>query len=303
MKQKLLILGVSGMIGHTIFKHFSEKNIFNTFGTVRSKNNLNKYFNLDELNNITDGIDIENFDTILNLCATIKPNIIINCIGITKHLPESSSHLKSITINALLPHKLANLCLLLNARLIHISTDCVFDGQKGNYLETDNSDAQDLYGKSKYLGEVHCHHVMTIRTSTIGHELSSYFGLVDWFLNQHNTANGYTNALYNGVSTYELAKIIEEYIIPNTNLWGLYHVSANPISKYDLLDMVAKVYNKSITLKKFDDFVINRTLNSQKFQNVVNYKAKSWEEMINDMYNKLILSYYYQDKRNKLHLL
>ena len=297
MKQtKILVLGASGMLGHAVFKHFYGKTGYLTFGSVRSKNGLEKFFTDAELKDLISGIDAENFDSFIQLFEQVKPDVVINCIGIIKHLPEAKNHFKSININSFLPHRLAKLCAIGNARLIHISTDCVFDGQKGNYKETDNSNAEDLYGKSKFLGEVDYPHAITLRTSIIGHDLNSNISLIDWFLSQNRTVNGYINAIYTGFPTYEIAEIIEKYVLPNTQLHGLYHLSSDSINKYDLLKLVAQIYNKQIEVKAFDGFVLDRALDSSKFRQELNFKPKSWTNLITEMYDKFSTYPCYKNK-------
>uniref|UniRef100_UPI0040470F2B sugar nucleotide-binding protein n=1 Tax=Aliarcobacter sp. TaxID=2321116 RepID=UPI0040470F2B len=174
-KERILILGVTGMLGHTLFKEMNKNDSFEVFGTTRSKSGLQGYFTDEELLKIRDGIDADNFETVIRAIAGVQPTIIINCIGIIKQLPISKDPLTAITVNAQLPHRLSLVTRTANARLIHISTDCVFDGKKGNYTEKDSSNADDLYGKTKYLGEVHYPHCITLRTSIIGHELKTNY--------------------------------------------------------------------------------------------------------------------------------
>ncbi len=299
--KNILVLGVTGMLGHSIFKHFMNVCGYNVYGTVRAKSgNLGNFFSEEELAQIIDGVDADNFDSFIRAFGIAKPDIVINCIGIIKHLPEAKNHYKSINVNSFLPHRLAQLCAIANARFIHVSTDCVFDGKHGNYQESDNSNAEDLYGKSKYLGEVDYPHAITIRTSIIGHELNSNISLIDWFLSQQNSVNGYTNAIYTGFPTYEIANIIQNYIIPNSSLHGLYHVSSNPISKYDLLKLVAETYNKEIEIKPFSGFVLDRSLNSEKFRDELGFMPKSWQQLIVEMHDKFMSYSCYENKHLRI---
>jgi dTDP-4-dehydrorhamnose reductase len=189
-----------------------------------------------------------------------------------------------IPINSILPHRLANLCELAEARLIHISTDCVFSGEKGGYVEKDFSDAKDLYGRSKYLGEVDYPNSITLRTSIIGHELNSSKSLINWFLSQEGSVKGYKNAIFSGLPTNEMAKVIRDYVIPNPSLKGLYQVSADPISKFDLLQLVSDVYGKIIQIIPDDLVKIDRSLNSEKFCKATGFKPKPWPQLIKEMY-------------------
>ncbi len=301
LNKKVLILGASGMLGHAVFKHFYNSNAYTVYGTVRNKNNnLGKYFDDDEFIHIIEGINADNFDSFMHAFEVAKPDIVINCIGIIKHLPEAKNYLKSINVNTFLPHRLAQLCAIAKARFIHVSTDCVFDGKQGDYKESDNSNAEDLYGKSKYLGEVDYPNAITIRTSIIGHELSSNISLIDWFLSQQNSVNGYINAIYTGFPTYEIANIIEKQILPNKQLRGLYHVSSDPINKYDLLKLVANTYSKEIEIKPFSGFVLDRSLNSEKFRDELGFMPKSWQQLIIEMHDKFISYSCYENKHLRI---
>jgi dTDP-4-dehydrorhamnose reductase len=283
-KKRILIFGVTGMLGHTLFKSMSRNPNFDVFGTTRNKSGLSRFFSSEELRRIRDQIDADNFDTVLRAFASNNPDIIINCIGLIKQLPMSSDPLTTITANAQLPHRMSLAARTAGARMIHISTDCVFSGTKGNYTESDVSDATDLYGRTKYLGEVEYPHCVTLRTSIIGHELRTDLSLVDWFLNQTGTVKGFTKAIYTGFPTVEMERIITNHVIPNEDLRGTYHVSSAPISKYDLLSLVKSAYRKRIDIEKFDNFVLDRSLDSSKFQLATGYKPPSWDAMVEEMY-------------------
>lgn len=283
-KIKVLLLGATGMLGHVLFKQFFYDERYELFGTVRTLAGLQRYFSEGEIACLIPGVDVDNFDSILHAFSESKPDVVINCIGLIKHLPSAKNHFMAININALFPHKLANLCRIANARLIHVSTDCVFNGKKGDYDETDFSDAEDIYGKTKYLGEVDYSHAVTLRTSIIGHELQSNIALVDWFLSQDKLVRGYSNAIYTGLSTYELANVIMNYVIPNQELHGLYHVASDKISKFDLLKTINDLYNKSVDIEEFSDFRLDRSLLADKFKAVTGYSAPAWLDMIRGMH-------------------
>lgn len=272
------------MLGHTLFKELRKNPSYNVFATVRSLRGISKWFSNEELNNIRDGVDALDFDSVNRSLASIQPDIIINCIGLIKQNPLANDPLTAITINSLLPHRISLICKTARARMIHISTDCVFNGMKGNYIEEDQSDAIDLYGRSKFLGEVTYPHCVSIRTSIIGHELKEKLGLVEWFLAEQSEIRGFTKALFSGFPTVEIARIIDTYIIPNTEISGLYHVSSQAISKNDLLQLIAKEYRKKIKIIPHRDFIINRALNSQRFTQATGYKAPSWTELIHQMH-------------------
>lgn len=202
-----------------------------------------------------------------------------------KQLADAEDPLQAIPINAMLPHRLSRLCELAGARLVQISTDCVFSGEKGNYRESDPSDAKDLYGKSKFIGELSSPHTITLRTSIIGHELQSAHGLLGWFLSQEERYNGYAKAIFSGLPTVVLAQIFRDEVIPRPELSGVYHVAGQPISKYDLLKLIATVYGKQIEIVRDDKFVIDRSLNAERFREATGYVAPEWPTLIKTMHS------------------
>mgnify|MGYP006155089097 CR=1 FL=1 len=282
---KILVLGITGMLGHKAFSIFSENAKFETFGTVRKDEDIDNYFK--DSNNIISNVDALNPESAFKLIDKLKPDIVLNCIGIIKQLKEAKDPIFSIEINSLFPHKLAKYIKNSKTRLIHISTDCVFSGDKGNYYEKDNSDAKDLYGKSKYLGELtNYDNCITLRTSIIGPELKGKLSLLEWFLKEEAPVKGFTNAIYSGFTTLELINIIENYVIKIPRKNGLYHLSSNPISKYDLLKIIAKIYNKNILITPYEQFKNNKSLNSDLFKNDFGYIVKPWGQMVIEMYRK-----------------
>ena len=295
-KERVLILGITGMLGHTLFKEMNKNTNLEVFGTTRNKNGLENYFTEDEMIKIRGNVDADNFETVIRAIASVQPTIIINCIGIIKQLPISKDPLTAITVNAQLPHRISLVARSANARFIHISTDCVFNGKKGNYTEKDHSNAEDLYGRTKFLGEVAYPHCVTLRTSIIGHELKTNYSLVDWFMSQQNDVNGFTKAIYSGFPTIEIVNIISNYVIPNKNLTGLYHVSSVPISKFDLLNILKEIYKKDININPFSDFVLDRSMNSDKFKIATGYVAPSWNQLIENMYNHVMNDECYKNK-------
>jgi dTDP-4-dehydrorhamnose reductase len=209
--------------------------------------------------------------------------VVINCIGLIKQIKNADDPLVAIPINSLLPHRLAQLCGVTGARLVHMSTDCVFFGDRGMYTEADISDAKDLYGRSKYLGEVDYPNAVTLRTSIIGHELNGTNSLVGWFLAQHGSVKGFRRAIFSGLPAFELARIIRDYVIPDPDLHGVYHVSADPINKFDLLNLISNVYGKKIDITPDDNFIINRSLDSTRFREATGYQPKPWPELVRQM--------------------
>lgn len=289
---RILILGGSGMLGHRLWMNLSEEHDVRV--TVRG--DANKLSDVLELpyDHIRPNVDALIFDQVTRALASIEPDLVINCIGLIKQLGHvANDPLFSISINALLPHRLSLICRTAKIRLIHISTDCVFSGKTGNYTEESYADPVDIYGRTKYLGEVYYPHCVTLRTSIIGRELSTKMGLVEWFLAQEEHVNGYKNAIFSGFTTDELSRIIKDYVIPNPQLSGLYHVSSEAISKYDLLNIVKDAYKKDIRIDPYEDFYCDRSLISERFRQATGYQPPSWDEMIadmvksNDFYNKL----------------
>jgi dTDP-4-dehydrorhamnose reductase len=283
-KKKILVLGSNGMLGNSVFNSFSKDKNFITKGTIRDRACL-RFFDKSYVENIISNIDVLSIDDLISVFSSFKPDIVINCVGMVKQLEISNDPISILPLNSIFPHKLAKLCLLLNARLIHISTDCVFSGAKGNYYENDIPDAQDIYGRSKLLGEVNYENTVTLRTSIIGHELNSNKSLIDWFLAQSDTVMGYKNAYFSGLPTVVLANIIKDIVVPRTDINGLWHVSGHKISKYDLLNLVKIIYDKKIQIKPYDEYLIDRSLNSDKFRNATGWNPQNWDQLILEMFS------------------
>jgi dTDP-4-dehydrorhamnose reductase len=294
--KKILILGGTGMLGHTLFSYLSSQNRWNVYATTRTTEGLSPWFPEELARNVRSWVDADNFDTVVRALAAIRPDIVVNCIGLIKQLWIATDPLSAITVNSQLPHRISLICRTTGARLIHLSTDCVFNGEKGNYKESDPSNAEDLYGRTKYLGEVTYPHCVTIRTSIIGHELKGFHGLIEWFLRQESV-KGYTNAIFSGFPTIELSHIIGDFIIPNDRLKGVYHISSQPVSKYELLKLVADRYSKDIDIEPYGDVQIDRSLDSSLFQNATQYSPPSWQELVEKMYTNFISASYYRKRK------
>lgn len=281
---KLLVLGAGGMLGNAMIRILAETGDHEVFGTVRSTAVI-RCFPQKIAARLLTGIDVEKEDALAGVFERLHPDTVINCVGLIKQLAGADDPLQAIPLNALLPHRLARLCDTAGARLVHISTDCVFSGEKGGYQETDYADARDLYGMSKLLGEVHYPYSVTLRTSIIGHALDSANGLIDWFLAQQKQCRGYTRARFSGLPTVVLAQLVRDVIIPDSSLSGLYHVAADPISKFELLKLVARVYAKTIEIIPDDSLVIDRSLNAGRFKAATGYTAPRWPELVETMYS------------------
>jgi len=279
---KILILGGSGMLGHRLWLNLSKEH--ETWVTVRGDGSEIPDTPEFPRKYVRPMVDALNFDQVIRAMASIQPDLVINCIGLIKQMGHlARDPLFSISLNAMLPHRISLTCRTAKIRMIHISTDCVFSGRKGNYLESDPSDAEDLYGRTKFLGEVAYPHCVTLRSSIIGQELKNHLGLIDWFLAQTGTIHGYKRAIYSGFTTDEFSHIIRDYVIPNSSLSGVYHVSSQPISKYELLQQAKKAYQKDIEILPDDEFFSDRSLDSTRFKSVTGYQSPAWENMIEEM--------------------
>lgn len=276
---KILILGGNGMLGHQLLTDFKHK--YDVKITLSKSKDAYNYTDDNVFYNINAN-DIKSIDAVINV---YQPDYVINCIGIIKQLDLAKEYIPSIEINSCFPHKLTTICEKYKCKLFHISTDCVFNGKDGNYTESDYSNAEDLYGRTKFLGEVdYSTNVITLRTSIIGRELQNHKSLVDWFISQNNkTVKGYTNAIYTGFTTKELGNIISMIIDHYPDAHGLYNVSSNKINKFDLLQLIKRKYSLNIEIEPYNEFYCDRSLNSDKFRNKFNYLPPSWEYMIQNM--------------------
>lgn len=287
MNDRILVLGANGMLGGSLFRYFSSDAQFNVLGTTRSSTSM-QALKHQGFENIVIDVDADNINSIARVIEEFKPNYVLNCIGIIKQLPAANNYIQSLKINALLPHELAKLCTKFHSKLIHFSTDCVFSGNKGSYTEDDLPDAYDLYGRSKLLGEVTYDGHLTLRTSIIGHEIGSHHSLVDWFLTQNTTINGFSKAFFSGLPTCYVAEVIANHVIPNKSLNGLHHLSANRINKFELLRLVNIIYDKKIEIKDNIQLVIDRSLDCKKFASETNFKPECWDSLIRKMNNEYV---------------
>jgi dTDP-4-dehydrorhamnose reductase len=276
------VLGATGMLGNAVLRLFAESAGHEVIGSARSIVAL-KLLPEHLRDRMICDVDVGSIDSLRQTLAKVRPAVVINCIGLVKQLADADDPLAAIPINALLPHQLARLCQPSGARLVHISTDCVFAGTRGMYREEHPADAQDLYGCSKHLGEVNYPNAITLRTSIIGHELASSRGLVGWFLAQQGSVRGFTRAVFSGLPTVELAGVIRDHVLPRPELHGVYHVSAEPISKYDLLRLVAESYGKSIKIEPCEQPIIDRSLDSTRFRKATGYVPPAWPELVRTM--------------------
>lgn len=282
-KQKLLVLGANGMLGNAVLRYFAVQAEHDVVGIVRSAGSARLL--PDSLQDrISLGGDVDDVDALVRMFDRHRPTAVVNCVGLVKQLSDAKDPLAAIPINAVLPHRLARLCALTGARLIHLSTDCVFTGDKGMYREDDLPDAQDVYGRTKLLGEVDYPHALTLRTSIIGHELAGHHSLVCWFLSQHGSVQGFSQAVFSGLPTVEIARVIDKHVLDRPDLHGLYHLSADPIDKFSLLQLVAKTYGKEIEIIDDRALVIDRSLDSTRFRSATGYRPAPWPDLVRRMH-------------------
>jgi dTDP-4-dehydrorhamnose reductase len=280
---KVLVLGVSGMLGHTAFRVLREEFGLIVHGAGRSAA-LRRFFPEDVQEQIHTGVDVNDWDALIGLLVKVRPDAVVNCVGIVKQLASAKDPLVALPINSLLPHRLARACALMSARLVHISTDCVFSGKAGGYTEDSPCDAEDLYGRSKLLGEVISEeNAVTLRTSIIGPELASRNGLVNWFLSTSGQVPGFTRSIFSGLTTNELSRVIGDRVLARPGLHGLWHVSSRPISKYDLLETLRSAYRHPVDIAPDPSLIIDRSLDSSRFQAETGYKPPDWTEMVTRM--------------------
>ena len=279
---RILVLGASGMLGNAMLRVLARDPGLEVHGSVRNAS-VGQYFETSLAARLVSGVDVDNADCLTQLFARLRPDVVINCVGLVKQIAAANDPILALSINSILPHRLARLCDLASARLIHVSTDCVFSGGKGGYVESDPSDALDLYGRSKLLGEVAYPHTITLRTSIIGRELNGSHGLIGWFLGQQGAVSGYTRAVFSGLPTCELARVVRDFVLPQPDLHGVYHVAADPISKYALLQLVNSAYGKHLDITPDASVQIDRSLNGGRFRAATGYVAPSWPELVQQM--------------------
>jgi dTDP-4-dehydrorhamnose reductase len=295
---KVLILGGEGMLGHKIFEVLGNRyDVFATFFTPQGLWNQFPIYRSVGADRLIGGVNAMDFDSVVRAVERIRPAAVVNCIGIIKQLKEASDPLISLELNSVFPHRLADLCALADARLFHISTDCVFSGRKGNYKETDVSDAEDLYGRTKYLGEIDRTGCLTIRTSIFGRDFLKSSAFLEWFLScREGRIKGYRNSIYSGFPTQVLARIIGDLIASFPKLSGLYQIASQPISKYELLLRIRAKMKLNIEIEPFEDPTCDRSLNADRFISATGYQIPSWDQMLAELGNERID---YDEWRNK----
>jgi dTDP-4-dehydrorhamnose reductase len=272
---KILVLGGGGMLGHMMVRVLAASGPLDVAVSVRVPEP-----EMPKGVQVWTGVDATQPDVLMDLMQACRPDVVVNCVGLVKQRAQAEDPLIALPINTILPHRLSRLCALTGARLIHFSTDCVFSGESGNYRESDIPDARDLYGRSKLLGEVHDTHALTLRVSIIGPELHGAQGLLGWFLSQQRPVRGFRRAVFSGLTTLELACVVRDKLLGRPDLHGLYHLSADPITKFDLLILAGKIYSHSIHVDGCEEPVIDRSLDSTRLRTALDYRPPSWHEML-----------------------
>lgn len=278
---RFLILGGDGMLGHQLYRHLRTRHEVSV--TLHRPFSAYEPYRLFKADEVHAGIELQQSDALMGVFARARPELVVNAAGVVKQRADAHDAILNITINALLPHRVAALCAASGARLVHISTDCVFSGLEGHYTEASTPDPRDSYGQSKLLGEVHARHCLTLRTSMIGPEISRKTGLLEWFLAQQGSIRGFRQAIFSGFTTLELSRIVERVAIHHPTAHGLYHVSAEPISKYDLLMMLHERLPGDVEIVPDDELRCDRSLDSSRFRAEFSYTPPAWEDMLDEL--------------------
>ena len=280
---RVIILGVSGLIGHKLLQELSTD--FEVFGILHKSKNQYGNCSLFSGSNIIENINITEFELLKGVLFAVNPDVILNCVGLTKRKIDINNPLEVITTNSVFPHQLANWAKINHKRVIHFSTDCVFDGKVGNYTEKSLTTAEDIYGRTKALGEINYKHTLTIRSSFIGQELFDKTELLDWFLSQNGKQiKGFRNTYYSGVSTIFMAHVVKNIISNFPNLSGLYQLAPNkPISKYELLCIAKGAFGVNVNIIPDDQHIHLPTLDASKLKQEINLTVPSWKEMMSEL--------------------
>jgi dTDP-4-dehydrorhamnose reductase len=269
------------MLGHKLWQEASRE--LDAWATVRTEEPSATTTAVLDRERVLTGVRAEDLESVERAIEDSGADAIVNCIGVVKQSEAASDPIPSIQINSLFPHQVAALCRERGKRFVHISTDCVFSGSGGAYAEEDPADASDLYGRSKLLGEASGPGSLTIRTSIIGRELASSYGLLEWFLGAEGTVRGFTRAIFSGFTTEALSRTLLDVLTEHPDLEGLWHVSAEPIDKYRLLGMLAEAYGTTVQIEADDSVVVDRSLDSTRFREALGWKPPSWQEMVDGL--------------------
>jgi len=278
---KILIVGGDGMLGHQLLRRWTP--LYDVKATVRKDASAYASVPILKADRIFSNVDVRSTNSVAGCVTSFRPDVIVNAAGIVKQRAIAKESLPSLEVNAVFPHRLALIASASGARVVHFSTDCVFSGRRGNYAEVDLPDAEDLYGRTKLLGELSYPHCITLRTSIIGRELLHKEGLLEWFLAQRGTIRGFTRAIYTGFTTIEIARIVERLLIHHSDENGVWHASSEAISKYDLLCLFRKHFATKTEIVPDETFVCDRSLDSRRFRSRVGYTPPTWESMVEEI--------------------
>lgn len=284
---RILIVGATGMLGHEVLQVLASD--FDVWAACRRPEALPEAIVPPE--RLIAGLDARNPSVARELTARVQPDVVVNAVGIVKQRAEANDAVPSILVNSVWPHALADACDAEGARLVHVSTDCVFSGERGSYRESDTPDATDLYGRSKLLGEVtERDSAVTLRTSIVGWQLAGESGLFEWFAaHREEPLRGYRRAVFSGLSTHALAVVIRDVVIPDESLSGLWHVSADPIDKFTLLMSLAEAIGWSVDITPVDEPVIDRSLDSARFRERTGWVPPGWDAMLKHVAEEWLL--------------
>lgn len=274
---RVLILGGNGMLGHQLCHVLSDRlELWATFRNAPAK------FDFLPAERRIMPVAVEDTARLREVLDSVKPDAVINAVGIVKQRDEAKQAVPSVQINALFPHQLADACLERGIRVIQVSTDCVFSGFRGSYTELDNPDPVDLYGRSKLLGELNRPGALTLRTSIIGWQLNTFSSLLSWFaLQRGKRVKGYRKAIYSGFSTAVLSQLIGDILLTRPDLTGLYQVASEPISKFDLLVQLREFLGwNDIVIDPDDHFFCDRSLSGARFSQTTGWRAPTWQAML-----------------------
>lgn len=281
---KIVILGATGLIGHKLLQTVNESE-HDAYGIIHGSKMT--FANIDFLqsDSIVESVDVLEFDKLHGILHYIQPNVVLNCVGITKRKEDINDPIQAVSVNSLFPHRLANLASEMNFRVIHFSTDCVFNGDIGNYLEESVTTGVDTYGKTKALGEIRYPHTLTIRSSFIGRELAGRTEHLEWLISQNGrTIKGFTHAMYSGVSTIYISRVVLDIIENHPELSGLYQLATpDHISKYDLLCLARDTFHLDIEIVPESDYKIKPTLDGSKLKNAIGLVVPDWQEMMSEL--------------------
>ena len=283
MAIKVLVLGASGMLGNAVYRNFQERPDIELTGVLRS-NKARRTLRESATARLIIDPNFTSNEVLRTIMDSVAPDEIINCVGYVKQRVQKNSSLEQIFLNSFFPHQLSELAFGVGARLCHVSTDCVFSGEKGGYAETDRPDPLDFYGATKWVGEISGERNLTLRTSIIGHELKNRSGLLEWFLSQRGEVDGFTNAIFSGVTTLEFSELYYQLITKHQRLMGLFHVASEPISKFDLLSLIKDIYAVDVDLTPNGKIRIDRSLNGSLLKSITGYSHPNWSDAIRAMY-------------------